>query len=189
VTKGGSDFLMIVALASDPSVTGTRSAHFHHLAGFHQPHRRRRRVQTLGSGYAMRIWLDPALLEKYALMPSDVSSALEAQNTEVSAGQLGGLPAIKGQQLNATIGARSKLQTAEEFRNVVVKSNSDGAVVLLGDVAPWSGELRHQYRPQRQARRCHGCAVGGRRQRAERRQGGQGQAQRNGAVLPERNAT
>jgi hydrophobe/amphiphile efflux-1 (HAE1) family protein len=91
--------------------------------------------QTLGSGYAMRIWLDPALLEKYALMPSDVSTALEAQNTEVSAGQLGALPAVKGQQLNATISARSKLQTAEEFRNVVVKSGSDGAVVLLGDVA------------------------------------------------------
>nr|BFE95868.1 hypothetical protein GCM10020185_64040 [Pseudomonas brassicacearum subsp. brassicacearum] len=68
-------------------------------------------------------------------MPSDVSTALEAQNTEVSAGQLGAMPAVKGQQLNATISARSKLQTVEEFRNVVVKSTSDGAVVLLGDVA------------------------------------------------------
>ena len=138
VTKGGSDFLMIVALASDdPSVTGTQIGDYisttlldsiSRIDGVGD-------VQTLGSGYAMRIWLDPALLEKYALMPSDVSSALEAQNTEVSAGQLGGLPAIKGQQLNATISARSKLQTVEEFRNVVVKSNSDGAVVLLGDVA------------------------------------------------------
>ena len=138
VTKGGSDFLMIVALASDdPSVTGTQIGDYisttlldsiSRIDGVGD-------VQTLGSGYAMRIWLDPALLEKYALMPSDVSSALEAQNTEVSAGQLGALPAIKGQQLNATISARSKLQTVEEFRNVVVKSNSDGAVVLLGDVA------------------------------------------------------
>ncbi|WP_448647059.1 efflux RND transporter permease subunit [Pseudomonas mohnii] len=138
VTKGGSDFLMIVALASDdPSVTGTQIGDYisttlldsiSRIDGVGD-------VQTLGSGYAMRIWLDPALLEKYALMPSDISSALEAQNTEVSAGQLGGLPAIKGQQLNATISARSKLQTVDEFRNVVVKSNSDGAVVLLGDVA------------------------------------------------------
>ncbi|TVT89722.1 efflux RND transporter permease subunit [Pseudomonas sp. RGB] len=138
VTKGGSDFLMIVALASDdPSVTGTQIGDYisttlldsiSRIDGVGD-------VQTLGSGYAMRIWLDPALLEKYALMPSDVSSALEAQNTEVSAGQLGALPAIMGQQLNATISARSKLQTVEEFRNVVVKSNSDGAVVLLGDVA------------------------------------------------------
>ncbi|MGA9224036.1 MAG: efflux RND transporter permease subunit, partial [Pseudomonas graminis] len=138
VTKGGSDFLMIVALASaDPSVTGTQIGDYisttlldsiSRIDGVGD-------VQTLGSGYAMRIWLDPALLEKYALMPSDVSSALEAQNTEVSAGQLGALPAVKGQQLNATISARSKLQTVDEFRNVVVKSDSDGAVVLLGDVA------------------------------------------------------
>ena len=138
VTKGGSDFLMIAALASDnPTVTGTQIGDYisstlldsiSRIDGVGE-------VQTLGSGYAMRIWLDPALLEKYALMPSDVSTALEAQNTEVSAGQLGALPAAKGQQLNATITARSKLQTAEEFRNVVVKSTSDGAVVLLGDVA------------------------------------------------------
>ncbi|OYU09275.1 MAG: hydrophobe/amphiphile efflux-1 family RND transporter [Pseudomonas sp. PGPPP1] len=138
VTKGGSDFLMIAALASDnPSVTGTQIGDYisstlldsiSRIDGVGE-------VRTLGSGYAMRIWLDPALLEKYALMPSDVSTALEAQNTEVSAGQLGALPAAKGQQLNATITARSKLQTVEEFRQVVVKSSSDGAVVLLGDVA------------------------------------------------------
>lgn len=138
VTKGGSDFLMIAALTSDnPSVTGTQIGDYisstlldsiSRIDGVGE-------VQTLGSGYAMRIWLDPALLEKYALMPSDISSALEAQNTEVSAGQLGALPAVAQQQLNATISARSKLQTAQEFRNVVVKSSSDGAVVLLGDVA------------------------------------------------------
>jgi hydrophobe/amphiphile efflux-1 (HAE1) family protein len=138
VTKGGSDFLMIAALASDnESVTATQIGDYisstlldaiSRIDGVGD-------VQTLGSGYAMRIWLDPAKLDKYALMPSDISSALEAQNTEVSAGQLGALPAVAGQQLNATISARSKLQSAEEFRNVVVKSSSDGAVVLLGDVA------------------------------------------------------
>ena len=138
VTKGGSDFLMIAALASDnPSVTGTQIGDYisstlldsiSRIDGVGE-------VKTLGSGYAMRIWLDPALLQKYALMPSDVTTALEAQNTEVSAGQLGALPAVASQQLNATISARSKLQTAEEFRNVVVKSTSTGAVVLLGDVA------------------------------------------------------
>ena len=138
VTKGGSDFLMIAALASDnPSVTGTQIGDYisstlldsiSRIDGVGE-------VKTLGSGYAMRIWLDPALLQKYSLMPSDVTTALEAQNTEVSAGQLGALPAVASQQLNATISARSKLQTAEEFRNVVVKSTSSGAVVLLGDVA------------------------------------------------------
>ncbi|MBX8589246.1 efflux RND transporter permease subunit [Pseudomonas cichorii] len=138
VTKGGSDFLMIVALTSDnDSVTGTQIGDYISSTLLDQISRIDGvgDVQTMGSGYAMRIWLDPGKLEKYALMPSDVSSALQAQNTEVSAGQLGALPAVAGQQLNATISARSKLQTAEEFRNLVVKSSSDGAVVLLGDVA------------------------------------------------------
>ncbi|UCR84370.1 efflux RND transporter permease subunit [Pseudomonas chlororaphis] len=137
VTKGGSDFLMIAALASDnESVTGTQIGDYISSTLLDQISRIDGvgEVQTLGSGYAMRIWLDPAKLEKYALMPSDVSTALEAQNTEVSAGQLGAVPAVPGQQLNATITARSKLQTEDEFRNVVVKSSSDGAVVLLSDV-------------------------------------------------------
>ncbi|AZC70184.1 efflux RND transporter permease subunit [Pseudomonas chlororaphis] len=137
VTKGGSDFLMIAALASDnESVTGTQIGDYISSTLLDQISRIDGvgEVQTLGSGYAMRIWLDPAKLEKYALMPSDVSAALEAQNTEVSAGQLGAVPAVPGQQLNATITARSKLQTEDEFRNVVVKSSSDGAVVLLSDV-------------------------------------------------------
>ncbi len=68
-------------------------------------------------------------------MPSDISSALEAQNTQVSAGQLGALPAAAGQQLNATISARSKLQTVQQFRDIVLKSASDGSLVLLSDVA------------------------------------------------------
>ncbi|QQZ39789.1 efflux RND transporter permease subunit [Pseudomonas sp. SK3(2021)] len=137
VTKGGSDFLMIAALASDnESVTGTQVGDYISSTLLDQISRIDGvgEVQTLGSGYAMRIWLNPAKLEKYALMPSDVSAALEAQNTEVSAGQLGAVPAVPGQQLNATITARSKLQTEDEFRNVVVKSSSDGAVVLLSDV-------------------------------------------------------
>ncbi|MBR0840370.1 efflux RND transporter permease subunit [Bradyrhizobium liaoningense] len=88
-----------------------------------------------GSAYAMRIWLDPDKLAKYFLMPSDVVSALEAQNTQVSAGQLGALPARRGQQLNATVTARSRLQTPEQFRNVILKSTTDGSLVRLNDVA------------------------------------------------------
>ncbi|GLK83723.1 efflux RND transporter permease subunit [Ancylobacter defluvii] len=92
-------------------------------------------TQLFGSGYAMRIWLDPDKLAMYQLMPSDVSSALEAQNTQVSAGQLGGLPQSRGQQLNATVTARSRLQTAEQFRNIILKSGTDGSLVRLNDVA------------------------------------------------------
>ncbi|MGF0238030.1 efflux RND transporter permease subunit [Rhodococcus sp. IEGM1300] len=138
VRKGTSDYLIIVALTSSNSqVTSNEIGDYidsnlldslSRVSGVGE-------VQLLGSGFAMRIWLDPAKLAKYALMPSDVSAALLAQNTEVSAGQLGAMPAVAGQQLNATITARNKLQSMEEFRNVVVKSTSDGAVVLLSDVA------------------------------------------------------
>ncbi len=92
-------------------------------------------VQLFGSQYAMRIWLDPAKLLKYSLTPADISSAIRAQNAQVSAGQLGALPALSGQQLNATVTAQSRLQTPEQFRNIFVKTNADGSVVRLSDVA------------------------------------------------------
>lgn len=92
-------------------------------------------VQLFGTQYAMRIWIDPAKLQNYNLMPSDISAAITAQNAQVSAGQLGGMPAIEGQQLNATVTAQSRLQTPEQFRAILVKTNSNGSVVRLGDVA------------------------------------------------------
>jgi len=92
-------------------------------------------IQIFGTGYAMRIWLDPAKLQKYALMPSDVITALNNQNAQVSAGQLGALPAVNDQQLNATITARTKLKTVKEFEAILLKSSADGAAVLLKDVA------------------------------------------------------
>src|SRR5512135_1256409 len=81
-------------------------------------------VNTFGSQYAMRIWLNPDRLVQYRMTP-----------LEVSAGQLGGLPAVEGQRLTATITAQSRLQTADEFRNVLLRVNPDGSQVRLGDVA------------------------------------------------------
>jgi multidrug efflux pump len=92
-------------------------------------------TMLFGASYAMRIWLDPDKLAKYALMPGDVANAIAAQNTQISAGQLGGLPTVVGQQLNATITARSRLQTPEQFRSIILKSNTDGSVVRIDDVA------------------------------------------------------
>ena len=92
-------------------------------------------VQLFGSQYAMRIWLDPAKLQNFNLTPADVSAAIVAQNAQVSAGQIGGLPAMQGQQLNATVTAQSRLQTPEQFRNILLKSASAGSVVRLSDVA------------------------------------------------------
>jgi len=138
VTKGGNDFLMIVSMYSgDGSASAVDVGDYissnlvdviSRIDGVGE-------VQTLGTGYAMRLWLDPDKLRKYALMPSDVSAAITAQNAQVSAGQLGALPAAAQQQLNATITARSKLQTAEQFENVVLRVTPDGAVVRLKDVA------------------------------------------------------
>lgn len=92
-------------------------------------------VQVFGSQYAMRVWLDPAKLEAYSLMPSDIESAIEAQNVQVSAGKIGAMPAAADQQLTATVRAQSRLQTPAQFRNIIVKSKSDGSVVRLQDVA------------------------------------------------------
>ncbi|MGP1692786.1 MAG: efflux RND transporter permease subunit, partial [Giesbergeria sp.] len=92
-------------------------------------------VRVFGTGYAMRIWMNPALLQKFALMPSDIIAALNAQNAQVSAGQLGALPAAPDQQLNATITARTKLKTVDEFKNILLKVAPDGSAVLIKDVA------------------------------------------------------
>lgn len=92
-------------------------------------------VNVFGSSYAMRIWLDPHRLSSFGLMPSDVITALQNQNTEVAAGEIGGLPQPEGQQLNATVTAQSRLQTPDQFRNIIVKADPTGARVLLGDVA------------------------------------------------------
>src|ERR1700760_4004509 len=92
-------------------------------------------VQVFGAQYAMRIWMDPYKLHDFGLMPSDIAAAVQAQNTQVSAGSIGAQPAAPGQELNATVTAQSQLQTPEQFRNIIVKTNPSGAVVRLGDVA------------------------------------------------------
>ncbi len=92
-------------------------------------------TQVFGSSYAMRIWLDPAKLASYQLTPADVYAAIQAQNAQVSAGQIGGTPALTGQQLNATVTAQTRLQTPEQFRNILLKGNASGAEVRLQDVA------------------------------------------------------
>ncbi|HWV16353.1 MAG TPA: multidrug efflux RND transporter permease subunit [Cellvibrio sp.] len=92
-------------------------------------------VRNFGSAYAMRIWLQPHQLSSYGLMPEDVVRAIEAQNTEVPVGELGARPAASDQQLNVTVTALSRLQTVQEFRDIVLKTRFDGSVVRLGDVA------------------------------------------------------
>ena len=93
------------------------------------------RVQVFGAKYAMRIWLNPEKLDTYKLTTNEVIAAIKGQNAQVAVGQLGGTPAREGQQLNATINAQDRLQTAEEFRDIVIRANTDGSLLRLGDVA------------------------------------------------------
>ncbi len=92
-------------------------------------------VRVFGAQRSMRIWLDPDKLYSYNLTPVDVQGAVEVQNTDVSAGQLGGLPAIQSQQINATIQAQSRLQTVDDFESIVLRVNTDGSQVRVRDVA------------------------------------------------------
>ncbi|MDG0798989.1 multidrug efflux RND transporter permease AcrD [Pectobacterium punjabense] len=92
-------------------------------------------VDSYGSQYAMRIWLDPAKLMDYALTTSDVVRAIESQNSQVSVGQVGGVPSVDNQALNATINAQSLLQTPQQFRDITLRVNQDGSAVTLANVA------------------------------------------------------
>ncbi|WP_206093181.1 efflux RND transporter permease subunit, partial [Pseudomonas viridiflava] len=88
-----------------------------------------------GAQYAMRIWINPDKLASYKMTPIDVRNAIQAQNVQVSSGQLGALPAAGNQQLNATITSQTRLQTAEQFEDILLRTETDGSQVRLRDVA------------------------------------------------------
>ena len=138
VSKSSSGFLMVLGFVSEDGSMDKDDIADYINASLVDPLSRVPGVGTLqvfGSEYAMRIWLDPSKLETYSLSTNDVTAAIRAQNAQVAVGQLGGTPAVPGQQLNATITAQDRLQTPEQFRNIVLRSNSDGSSLLLGDVA------------------------------------------------------
>jgi multidrug efflux pump len=138
VTKGSPDFLMIVGVY-DETDKSTNVDVSDWLASNIQDDLSRLQgvgdVNVFGSQYAMRIWLDPNKLQSYQLMPGDVISAIQNQNVEVAAGEIGGMPQPQGQELDATVTAQSRLQTPQQFRDIIVKADPTGARVLLSDVA------------------------------------------------------
>ncbi|MGK6320081.1 efflux RND transporter permease subunit [Sphingomonas sp. DT-204] len=138
VTKSSAAFLLIVGLYSaDDSHSATDLADYI-VSRLQDPISRVNGVgqlQVFGSQYAMRIWVDPIKLSNYGLTIADVSNAVQAQNAQVSAGQIGQLPAPKEQMLNATVSVQSRLQTPEEFGGIRLRTTTDGAVVRLRDVA------------------------------------------------------
>ena len=138
VTKAVKNFLMVIGVVSEDGSMNKDDLSNYIVSNMQDPISRTEGVgdfQVFGAQYAMRIWLDPAKLNKYNLTPVDVKSAISAQNVQVSSGQLGGLPAVKGQELNATIIGKTRLQTAEQFKKILLKVNTDGSQVRLSDVA------------------------------------------------------
>ncbi|MBZ4690960.1 MAG: transporter, hydrophobe/amphiphile efflux family [Cereibacter sp.] len=92
-------------------------------------------INSFGSGYAMRIWLDPVKLYQYQITPADVTAAVSEQNSNVTVGSLGAQPVVEGQQLTATLTAQSQLSTVEEFERIFLRTEADGSTIFLGDVA------------------------------------------------------
>ncbi|CAG9174113.1 efflux RND transporter permease subunit [Cupriavidus pampae] len=138
VTKSVRNFLVIVGLVSTDKSTTREDLSNYIVSYLQDPLSRTSGVgdfQVFGSQYAMRVWIDPTKLNSFQLTPLDVSNAVRAQNVQVASGQLGGLPAIRGQQLNATIIGKTRLQTAEQFGDILLKVNTDGSQVRLRDVA------------------------------------------------------
>ncbi|MFP1878102.1 efflux RND transporter permease subunit [Lonsdalea quercina] len=138
VTKSQSNFLLIMSLYDKTDKATSSDIADWLVSNMQDPLARVSGVGSLrvfGSEYAIRIWMDPNKLASYSLMPSDVESAIEAQNIQLSAGKIGAEPSSADQQLTATVRAQSRLQTPEQFRNIIVKSESTGAVVHIGDVA------------------------------------------------------
>jgi multidrug efflux pump len=138
VGKARSGFLMVIGFVSDDNSMNRSDIADYVSANIVDPLSRVPGVgslQVFGSQYSMRIWLDPNRLDAYQLAPSDIIAAVQAQNRQVAVGELGGTPAVPGQQLNATITAQSRLQTPDQFRDIILRSNPDGSLLRLGDVA------------------------------------------------------
>ena len=138
VAKANSGFLMVVALRSnDPSVGRDQLADLLASTVLDQISRVPGvgGTQLFGGEYAMHIWLNPDQLQAYGLSASDVLNAVRAQNVQFSAGQVGGEPSPDSQMFTATVAAEGRFSTPQEFENILLRSDANGATVRLRDVA------------------------------------------------------
>ena len=138
VAKATQNFLMFVGIYSDNGKHDGDDLSDYVATRLQDPLSRTEGVgdtQVFGSQYAMRIWVDPLKLNQYQLTTEDIRAAVTAQNAQVSAGQIGAQPAPREQMLNATVSVESRLTTPEQFRAISLKSNADGSIVRLSDVA------------------------------------------------------
>ena len=138
VTKSTRNFFMIVAIRSEDGSLNSDDLRDYMSSNIEAVLARVEgvgEVMSFGSQYAMRLWLDQDKLASYRLTPNDVRTAVRAYNAQISAGQAGGLPAVKGQQLNVTVNVQELMQTPEQFGDIPLRINPDGSTVHLRDVA------------------------------------------------------
>lgn len=138
VTKSNPDFLMIVGIYDKTDRATNLDVSDWMVSNLQDEIGRIKGVgdtNVFGSQFAMRVWLDPNRLAAFGLIPGDVANAIAAQNTEITAGEVGAVPSPPGQMLNATVTAQSRLSTPEQFAQIVVKTRPDGSTVKLSDVA------------------------------------------------------
>ena len=138
VTKSNSTFLMVVGLISTDGSMDRIDLNDFMVSTLRDPLSRTPGVGSItifGTQYSMRIWLDPHKLNSYQLTPLDVRAAIQAQNNQVAVGNLGGTPAVAGQQVSASMMAQTKMSSPEQFAQILLKVNSDGSQIRLKDVA------------------------------------------------------
>ena len=138
VSKSSAGFLMVLGFVSQDGSLDKNDISDYVASNIQDPMSRVAGVGTIqlfGAQYAMRIWLDPFKLTQFNLTSIDIMASIREQNAQVSAGQLGGAPSVGGQELNATVSAQSRLQTVDQFEQIIIKSDSSGANVYLKDVA------------------------------------------------------
>lgn len=163
VTKSSAGFLMVAAFVSSDGrmdkydiadyVAANVQDQLSRVNGVGQ-------IQLFGSQYAMRVWLDANKLATYKLTTVDVVAAIRAQNAQIAAGELGGTPALPGQQINASIVVQTRLNTPEQFRNILLRVNQDGSQIRLGDVARVElGGENYQFETEYNDRPATGLAV------------------------------
>jgi multidrug efflux pump len=138
VTRAGRNFIMVVALTSPEGRFNAVDLGSYATASVLEPLMRVPgvgEVLLFGTEYSMRIWLKPDRLEAYSLSPADVSRAVRSQNSLLPLGEVGQLPALPGQEVNAVITSRGRLARPEEFGEIVVRAKPDGSTVRLKDIA------------------------------------------------------
>lgn len=138
VEKASSSFLMVIGMIGTDKNTTNFDLSDYLVSNIKEPISRIEgvgQVRVFGAQYSMRIWLDPHKLNSFSLTPGDVTTAISAQNTQLSLGQIGDTPAVKGQQYNVTITGQGRFTNVEQFKNILLKVNTDGSQVRLKDVA------------------------------------------------------